>query len=227
MIGVALLIVRPGRARDRTADRLRQQNVRVMLTDSLAGAAEACAPTQPDVVVLDLSLEDVDGSDACARLRETADCPIILIGDEMATVLPAAALRAGADDYVPRPYSPLELAARVRATLRRVKEYSAQPRARVELGPLTIDADRHEVLVRGQPVELAPKEFDLLFALASRPNELLTRDELLARVWGYDGSAGSRTLDVHVGRLRRKIERDRAHPELVLTVPRLGYKLAA
>lgn len=227
MIGVALLIVRPGRARDRTADRLRQQNVRVMLTDSLAGAAEACGPAEPDVAVLDLSLQDVDGLGACTRLRETTDCPIILIADEVATVLPAAALRAGADDYVPRPYSPLELAARVRATLRRVKEYSAQPRARVELGPLTIDADRHEVLVRGQPVELAPKEFDLLFALASRPNELLTRDELLARVWGYDGSESSRTLDVHVGRLRRKIERDRAHPELILTVPRLGYKLAA
>jgi two-component system response regulator MtrA len=201
--------------------------VEVLLTDSLADALEVYGRVEPDVAVLDLSLEDIAGLETCTHLRETIDCLVIVIGDEMATILPAAALRAGVDDYVPRPYSPLELAARVRAALRRVKEYSGRPPARVELGELIIDAERYEVLVRGESVELAPKEFELLFALASRPNELVSREELLARVWGYDASASSRTLDVHIGRLRRKIERDRTHPEMILTVPRLGYKLAA
>jgi len=227
MIGAALLIIRPGEARGRTAQRLQQQNVEVFVSGSVAEALELFNAVEPDVVVVDLSLEDVAGLGTCRRLRETMDCLFIAIGDELAAVPSAAVLRAGADDYVPRPYSPLELAARIRAALRRAKEYSAGRAARVELGPLTIDAERHEVFVRGQLVQLAPKEFELLSALAVRPNELVTREELLARVWGYDGSVSSRTLDVHIGRLRSKIERDRSNPELILTVPRLGYKLAA
>ena len=169
MIGIALLVVRPSQARAYTADRLHQQNVEVLVTDSLADALEVYGAVEPDVAVLDLSLEDIAGLETCTRLRERIDCLVIVIGDEMATILPAAALRAGVDDYVPRPYSPLELAARVRAALRRVKEYSGRPPARVELGELMIDAERYEVLVRGESVELAPKEFELLFALASQP----------------------------------------------------------
>ena len=227
MSEVALFIVRPSRARALAVDRLRQHQVEVLLADTFGDALASRLSRDPDVVVLDLSLEDVAGVESCRRIRETLRCLLIAIGDEAGGDRPAALLRAGADDYLARPYSPLELAARVRAALRRIKEYSAHPRTHVEVGPLTINGDRHEVTVRGRVVELAPKEFELLLTLASRPNELFTRDELLGRVWGYAGSVASRTLDVHIGRIRRKIERDRSRPELIITVPHLGYKLAA
>lgn len=227
MIGAALLVVRPGQARAQTVNRLRLQSVEVLTADSLASALEEHESSQPDVVVLDLSLADVVGLASCARVREALQCTLIVIGDELARNNPAEVLRAAADDYLARPYRPLELAARVRAALRRINEYSAGVGMCVEVGPLVIDVARHEVAVRGEAVELAPKEFELLLALASHPNELLRREELLARVWGYDGSLSTRTLDVHIGRIRKKIERDRTRPELILTVPRLGYKLAA
>lgn len=227
MIGVALLVVRPGQARAQTANRLRLQSVEVLTADSLASALEEYASAEPDVAVLDLSLEDVADLASCLRVREMLQCTLVVIGDELEGNDPAEVLRAGVDDYVQRPYSPLELAARVRAALRRIKEYSAGAQMRVEVGPLVIDAERHEVTVRGEAVELAPKEFELLLALASHPNELLSREQLLARVWGYDGPLSTRTLDVHIGRIRKKIERDRTQPNLILTVPRLGYKLVA
>lgn len=227
MIGAALLVVRPGQARAQTVNRLRLQSVEVLTADSLASALEEHESSHPDVVVLDLSLADVVGLASCARVREALQCMLIVIGDELARNDPAEVLRAAADDYLARPYRPLELAARVRAALRRINEYSAGVGMCVEVGPLVIDVARHEVAVRGEAVELAPKEFELLLALASHPNELLRREELLARVWGYDGSLSTRTLDVHIGRIRKKIERDRTRPELILTVPRLGYKLAA
>ena len=227
MIGAALLVVRPGQARAQTVNRLRLQSVEVLTADSLASALEEHESSHPDVVVLDLSLADVVGLASCARVREALQCTLIVIGDELARNNPAEVLRAAADDYLARPYRPLELAARVRAALRRINEYSAGVGMCVEVGPLVIDVARHEVAVRGEAVELAPKEFELLLALASHPNELLRREELLARVWGYDGSLSTRTLDVHIGRIRKKIERDRTRPELILTVPRLGYKLAA
>jgi len=227
MIGAALLVVRPGQARAQTVNRLRLQSVEVLTADSLASALEEHESSHPDVVVLDLSLADVVGLASCARVREALQCTLIVIGDELARNDPAEVLRAAADDYLARPYRPLELAARVRAALRRINEYSAGVGMCVEVGPLVIDVARHEVAVRGEAVELAPKEFELLLALASHPNELLRREELLARVWGYDGSLSTRTLDVHIGRIRKKIERDRTRPELILTVPRLGYKLAA
>ncbi len=227
MTSVALLIVRPGQARAQSASRLRLQGVEVLTADALAGALQEHESAEPDVTALDLSLADVVDPASCARVREMLQCALIVIGDELAGNQAVEVLQAGADDYLPRPYSPLELAARIRALLRRVKEYSAGAQRRMEVGPLVIDTERHEVTVRGEAVELAPKEFELLLALASHPNELLSRQELLARVWGYDGSLSTRTLDVHIGRIRERIERDRTRPELILTVPRLGYKLAA
>ncbi|MBD3292933.1 MAG: hypothetical protein GF393_08425 [Armatimonadia bacterium] len=151
---------------------------------------------------------------------------LIALGDRR-EVDPADVLRAGADDFLAQPASPLELVARVRALLRRLREYCAASVATIDLGDVTVRCDRHEVLVRGERVELTPKEFDLLTALARGAGELVEREELLERVWGYDEAVCSRTLDVHVGRLRKKIERDPSTPRLIVTVPRVGYRMAA
>ena len=178
----------------------------------------------PDAVVLDLMLPGIDGLHVCEALRAdpaTSSIPILMLtarGDEEDRV---RGLELGADDYVTKPFSPKELAARVAALLRRVTR--AEPGAVLRYGPLTIDADRHVVEFDGQPARLTAKEFLLLQYLVQRPGRVLSRDRLLTDVWGYQYTGGTRTVDVHVRRLREKLP---YLGQAIVTIPQFGYKLS-
>ncbi|MGI5817518.1 MAG: winged helix-turn-helix domain-containing protein [Armatimonadota bacterium] len=225
MQGKTLLLMLSDEARDRTIEGLRERRIDVRIAECVE---DVLAGTDwPDVAVIDLAAAARDGRDLCAALREAGLPGLIALGDPARRMDAADLLRAGADDFMPHPAGPAELVARVRALLRRLREYSLAPAGIIDLGEVTVLCDRHEVLVRGDSVELTPKEFDLLRELARGGGRLVARDALLQRVWGYDDSVSSRTLDVHVGRLRRKIERDPSNPRLIVTVPRVGYRMAA
>jgi two-component system alkaline phosphatase synthesis response regulator PhoP len=191
------------------------------------------APDRYDLVVLDWMLPGMDGLDVCKRLRgEKVQVPIILLtarDEELDLVL---GLEMGADDYVTKPFSPRELVARARAVLRRMERDMAPAQERepdlkvLRAGALEMDPDRHEVRVSGAPVELTPKEFDLLRYMMERRGRVLSRDQLLDRVWGYAASTDTRIVDVHVSHLREKIEPDPKHPRYILTVRGVGYKFS-
>jgi len=225
MPGRALLLMSSDETRDRTEEGLRERRIDVSVADSVASLLEV--PEQTDVAVVELSLTDEDGCELCADLRDEGLAGLIALGDHRGAVDAADVLRSGADDFVHYPATAIELIARVRALLRRLREYCVASTATIDLGEITVRCDRHEVMVRGERVALTPKEFDLLTELARGAGELVEREELLQRVWGYDDSVSSRTLDVHVGRLRKKIERDPSTPRLIVTVPRVGYRIAA
>ncbi|HUS79936.1 MAG TPA: response regulator transcription factor [Armatimonadota bacterium] len=228
----ALLMMRPGRTRDRVAARLCQQNVRITVADEFVAGLQLLLADRPDVALLDLTISGVDGPDACARVGRRANVGLIAVADEDGCPPAAEVLDCGAADYVARPLSPAELVARIRALLRRIKEYSLAAALSLQCGDLAIDGGRHEVTIAGEPLDLTPKEFDLLMALASRPGQLISREDLLRDVWGLREGINTRTLDVHIGRLRRKLGRTPGvgaanAPGLIVTVPRVGYKLAA
>jgi DNA-binding response OmpR family regulator len=181
----------------------------------------------PDLVVLDLMLPEVDGLEVCRRLRAdrvTATLPIIMLTAKADEVDRVVGLEMGADDYLVKPFSPRELAARVRALLRRVRQRET-PRA-LSVGTLTLDADRHLVTAGGQPVPLTPKEFDLLQALLESAGRVLSREQLLSRVWGYARAdeIESRTVDVHVRRLRAKLG---VEGRRIATLKGVGYRFEA
>ncbi|MEA3217100.1 MAG: hypothetical protein QOJ19_3256 [Acidimicrobiia bacterium] len=186
---------------------------------------EAFERSQPDLVLLDLRLPDRRGLDICRELRQSSIVPIIIVTAQTDTHDLVAGLEAGADDYVTKPLVPKALAARIRALLRRVALYE-QPSASVaRFGDLEVRQDEAVVLLDGQPVELTKTEFRLLCELVAHPNIVLSRDQLLERVWGYDYLGDSRLVDAHVHRLRNKVERDPQNPRFILTVRGLGYKL--
>ncbi len=170
------------------------------------------------LVVLDLNLPDMDGIDVCRRIRARSSVPVVMLTarDDEADRL--AGLGAGADDYIGKPFSPKELVARMKAVLRRSEP--AIDNGPLELGDVVVDRSGHEVTVAGVQVELRPKEFDLLAYLIQNRGAVLSRDALLERVWGYDYAGGTRTVDVHVAQLRRKLGR----PGLIRTVRGAGYK---
>jgi two-component system response regulator RegX3 len=188
-------------------------------------ALDRFAAEPPDLVILDLMLPVVSGLDVCRRIRETSMVPIVIVTAKDAEADKVAGLELGADDYVTKPFSVRELVSRVRANLRRSQ--MAVPDAAGEVltgGPIRLDAARHEVTVRGDPVAFPPKEFELLESFLRSPGRLLTRERLIQRIWGGDYVGDTKTLDVHVKRLRQKIERDPHEPEHLLTVRGLGYK---
>jgi two-component system response regulator RegX3 len=177
------------------------------------------------LVILDLMLPEVSGLDVCRALRAESDVPIIMVTAKDSEADKVAGLELGADDYVTKPFSVRELVSRVRANLRRVRpQTAAQPEELLEGGPVRMDVARHEVVVRGKVVAFPPKEFDLLETLLRRKGRLLTRDFLIEEVWGPDYFGDTKTLDVHVKRLRRKMEADPHHPVNLVTVRGLGYK---
>ena len=195
-----------------------------------AGGTEALARIRtalPDLVVLDLMLPGMDGLEVCRRLRAdpaTSRLPVIMLTAKADEVDRVVGLELGADDYLAKPFSPKELVARVRAVLRRARpEQVARP---LTAGAVTLDAERHTVTVHGRPVELTPKEFDLLQALLTAPGRVLTRDFLLNRVWGYARAdeVESRTVDVHIRRLRAKLG---AEERRIATVKGVGYRFDA
>jgi two-component system response regulator RegX3 len=179
----------------------------------------------PSLVILDLMLPEMSGLDVCRAIRAESDVPIIMVTAKDSEADKVAGLELGADDYVTKPFSVRELVSRVRANLRRVQTPAAAASDEVlRGGPVTLDVARHEVSVNGEVVAFPPKEFELLEALLRRKGRLLTRDFLIEEVWGADYYGDTKTLDVHMKRLRRKIEGAPHHPVHLLTVRGLGYK---
>jgi DNA-binding response OmpR family regulator len=177
----------------------------------------------PDLVVLDLMLPDIDGIEVCRRLRKATDMPILMLTARDEDVDKIIGLEVGADDYMTKPFNPRELVARVKSILRRAgPERRERESAQLRHGDLTIDAGRREVRVGETEVQLAPKEFDLLWELLDHRGLVLTRDQLLERVWGYTFAGDTRTVDVHVRQLRRKL--GDASP--IVTVWGVGYKVS-
>jgi two-component system response regulator RegX3 len=182
-----------------------------------------------DIVLLDLMLPGLPGTEVCRALRSRSNVPIIMLTAKDAEIDKVVGLELGADDYVTKPYSARELVARIRAVLRRRGDAAEAPPADgvLEAGPVRMDVERHVVAVDGEQVPLPLKEFDLLEYLMRNAGRVLTRGQLIDRVWGSDYVGDTKTLDVHVKRLRAKLEPDPANPKYLLTVRGLGYKLEA
>jgi len=178
----------------------------------------------PALVILDLMLPELSGLDVCRAIRAESDVPIIIVTAKDSEADKVTGLELGADDYVTKPFSVRELISRVRANLRRAASDGAEVADVVRGGPVEIDAARHEVRVGGENVAFPPKEFELLETLVRRKGRLLTRDYLIEEVWGADYFGDTKTLDVHVKRIRQKIETDPHHPAFLVTVRGLGYK---
>ncbi|SFK34913.1 response regulator transcription factor [Geodermatophilus ruber] len=180
-----------------------------------------------DIVLLDLMLPGLSGTEVCRALRAKSGVPIIMLTAKDSEIDKVVGLELGADDYVTKPYSARELVARIRAVLRRRGEVDVPAEAALEAGPVRMDVERHVVAVEGDPIALPLKEFDLLEMLLRNAGRVLTRGQLIDRVWGSDYVGDTKTLDVHVKRLRAKIEPDPANPKYLVTVRGLGYKLEA
>jgi two-component system response regulator RegX3 len=178
-----------------------------------------------DLVLLDLMLPGLSGTEVCRELRSRSAVPVIMLTARDSEVDKVVGLELGADDYVTKPFSHRELAARIRAVLRRQGVTNSDDGTALEAGPVRMDVDRHLVTVGGAPVQLPLKEFDLLELLLRNVGRVLTRSQLIDRIWGSDYVGDTKTLDVHVKRLRAKIEPDPAAPKHLLTVRGLGYKL--
>ena len=184
-------------------------------------AMDAFRDYKPDVVLLDLMLPGKDGIDVCKEIRAESGVPIVMLTAKGDTVDVVVGLESGADDYVVKPFKPKELVARIRA---RVRRNDVAPDEGLTIGDVSIDVAGHSVTRDGQPINLTPLEFDLLVCLARKPWQVFTREVLLEQVWGYRHSADTRLVNVHVQRLRSKVEHDPENPEVVVTVRGVGYK---
>jgi two-component system response regulator MtrA len=176
---------------------------------------------KPDLVLLDVMLPTLDGIEVASQLRAESGVPIVMLTARTDTRDVVAGLEAGADDYVVKPFKPQELLARIRARLRRV---DPGEEGQLQVGDVSIDVAGHEVTRGGSVIPLTPLEFDLLVALASKPSQVFDRESLLEQVWGYRHAGDTRLVNVHVQRLRSKIEKDPENPQIVVTVRGVGYK---
>lgn len=188
-----------------------------------AQAVATFRSVKPDLVLLDLMLPGVGGIEICQMIRAESDVPIVMLTAKSDTADVVTGLEAGADDYVPKPFKPKELIARIKVRLRGREGRDDE----IVLGPLHIDLKAHEVHRSGELLRLTPLEFDLLVTLASDPHKAFSRDELLEKIWGYRHGSDARLVNVHVQRLRAKIERDPEHPQIVKTVRGVGYRASA
>lgn len=186
-----------------------------------AQALQVFRSCKPDVVLLDLMLPGRDGIDVCRSIRAESGVPIVMLTAKTDTVDIVVGLESGADDYIVKPFKPKELVARIRARMRRNDD---APPLTLTIGDLAIDVSGHQVTRDGQALSLTPLEFDLLVCLARRPGKVFTREVLLQEVWGYRHAADTRLVNVHVQRLRAKIEHDQEDPAIVVTVRGVGYK---
>jgi two-component system response regulator RegX3 len=207
---------------------LRKEGFEVEVADDGPSALAEFDRTGADLVLLDLMLPGLPGTEVCRQLRLRSNVPVIMLTAKDSEIDKVVGLELGADDYVTKPYSSRELVARIRAVLRRGTDAeAAHPSATIEAGPVRMDVDRHVVTVNGEQVPLPLKEFELLEMLLRNAGRVLTRMQLIDRVWGADYVGDTKTLDVHVKRLRGKIEPDPAMPRYLVTVRGLGYKYEA
>jgi two-component system response regulator MtrA len=200
---------------------LRQAGFETAVVSEGPKAMPAMRELKPDLVLLDLMLPGMSGIDVCRAIRAESGVPIVMLTAKSDTVDVVLGLESGADDYMIKPPKTQELVARLRARLRRT---DPEPAELLTVGDLTIDVPGHQVSRDGEPISLTPLEFDLLVALARKPRQVFTREVLLEQVWGYRHAADTRLVNVHVQRLRSKVERDPERPEVVLTVRGVGYK---
>jgi two-component system response regulator RegX3 len=198
----------------------------VIVADTGVGGLESARANQPDLVLLDLMLPGMSGLDVCRQIRSSSDVPIIMLTAKDAESDKVAGLELGADDYMTKPFSMRELVARIRAQLRRATKTGALAESNEVLrgGAVELDIDAHEARLNGLPVDLRPKEFELLESLMRRRNRLAARHTLIDEVWGPSYFGDTKTLDVHIKRLRQKLEPDPARPTHIVTVRGLGYK---
>ncbi len=194
-------------------------------------ALQLFADNSFDIVLLDVMLPRMSGIDVCRKIRATSDTPVIMVSARSEEIDTVVGLEVGADDYITKPYRIRELIARMRTVLRRGDRNGATPATEedepddgITVGPVTLDPQRHEVQVRGQEVDMPLKEFQLLHHLMANVGYVVPRDDLINRVWGFDYVGDTKTLDVHIQRLRSKIEANPSGPELIVTVRGVGYK---
>ena len=208
---------------------LKREGFRVQVARDGAEALNLFDAVRPDLVLLDVMLPKVSGIDVCRELRRRSEVPIIMVTAKGAEIDAVVGLEVGADDYVTKPYRLRELVARMRAVLRRRANVTIPTSIadRLEVGDVALDAERHEVVIRGAAVALPLKEFELLELLLANAGRVLTRDTLIDRVWGSDYVGDTKTLDVHVKRLRGKVETDPSNPVRIVTIRGLGYKYEA
>ncbi len=207
---------------------LKREGFRVHVARDGAEALTMWQAVDPDLVLLDVMLPKVSGIDVCREIRKSSKVPIIMVTAKSAEIDTVVGLEVGADDYVTKPYRLRELVARMRAVLRRAPsdlgpDVSGEV---VEVGDVSIDPEAHEVTIRGERVGLPLKEFELLTLLAENAGRVLPRETLIDRVWGHDYVGDTKTLDVHIKRLRSKVEDDPANPTRIITIRGLGYKFA-
>jgi two-component system, OmpR family, response regulator RegX3 len=203
---------------------LRREGYETVIAADGVGALAEFDRVGADIVLLDLMLPGLSGTEVCRALRARSSVPIIMLTAKDTEVDKVVGLELGADDYVTKPYSARELVARMRAVLRRGAEGDPATESTLTAGPVRLDVERHVVAVDGRPVALPLKEFDLLELLLRNAGRVLTRGQLIDRIWGADYVGDTKTLDVHVKRLRAKLEPDPANPRHLLTVRGLGYK---
>ncbi|HVR79736.1 MAG TPA: response regulator transcription factor [Acidimicrobiia bacterium] len=205
---------------------LETEGFEVLVSESGVGGLESARVNQPDLVLLDLMLPGMSGLDVCRQIRHSSDVPIIMLTAKDAESDKVAGLELGADDYMTKPFSMRELTARIRAQLRRATKSGVLSESNDVLrgGSIELDIDAHETRVDGEPVELRPKEFELLESLMRRKNRLAARHTLIDEVWGPSYFGDTKTLDVHIKRLRQKLEQDPSDPTQIVTVRGLGYK---
>ncbi len=231
MTGVRVLVVEDEESfADALEVGLHREGFEVEVASDGVAALEAFARHEPDLILLDLMLPRVSGIDVCREIRSRSDVPIIMVTAKGAEIDTVVGLEIGADDYVTKPYRLRELVARMRAVLRRTGEITEQESPEwggataVVVGDVSVDTERHEVIVRGEAVTMPLREFELLAVLIQNAGRVLTREVLIDSVWGDDYVGDTKTLDVHVKRVRGRIEVDPRKPERIVTIRGLGYK---
>ncbi len=205
-----------------------KEDIAVRAAEDGPSCLEAVEERTPDLVLLDIMMPGMDGYEVCRALRATRDVSVIFLTCRDDEVDPIIGLEVGADDYITKPFNPREVVARVKAVLRRARRPAAGSAEQVRCAELTLDASTRDVLVEDQRVELTPKEFDILWLLASRPRVVFSRDEIMRQVWGYESDDyDTRTVDTHVKHIRRKLESAGCKGCAVETVWGVGYRVSA
>src|SRR5213595_2032359 len=212
--------------RDVVVRYLERDGFRTLTASDGDTARDLIEQREPSLVVLDVMLPGTDGLSLCRWIRGRSSLPVILLTARTEEADRTVGLELGADDYVTKPFSPRELATRVKTVLRRARP-SPPPLGRITVGSLVVDASAREAFRDGEPLPLTGKEFDLLWFLASHPNRVFSRDQLMSGVWGYSAALDTGTVTVHVRRLREKLEADPSSPEVIETVWGAGYRLRA